>query len=110
MKAADALVAWTPADYLDSPTRGQVKVGPLITNPDNDWTMDYAYTGGAAHAERRSMLGDQQVARTFIEFNTLVVRDGIPVEAAHRAFLAIDEYAHFISPDIDGAREHREIE
>jgi len=27
----------------------------------------------------------------FIEFNTIVVRDKVPVEAAHKAFLAIDE-------------------
>jgi hypothetical protein len=31
------------------------------------------------------------------------VRDGIPVEMAHRAFLAIDEYREHISPDILGA-------
>ena len=39
----------------------------------------------------------------FIEFHTIVVRDKVPVEAAHRAFLAIDEYRDRISPDIEGA-------
>ena len=39
----------------------------------------------------------------FIEFNTIVVRDQIPVKAAHDAFLAIDEYRERISPDIPGA-------
>jgi hypothetical protein len=39
----------------------------------------------------------------FIEFNTIVVRDKIPVEAAHREFLKIDEYRQCISPDIPGA-------
>jgi hypothetical protein len=39
----------------------------------------------------------------FIEFNTIVVRDNVSVEAAHKAFLAIDEYRERISPDIEGA-------
>jgi hypothetical protein len=39
----------------------------------------------------------------FINFHTLIVRDGIPIEKAHRAFLAIDEYREHISPDIPGA-------
>ena len=39
----------------------------------------------------------------FIEFNTIVVRDKIPVEAAHREFLKIDEYRQRISPDIPGS-------
>jgi hypothetical protein len=40
----------------------------------------------------------------FIEFNAMVVRDGINPQEAHRAFLAIDEYRTHIAPDIDGAR------
>ena len=39
----------------------------------------------------------------FIEFNTIVVRDQVPVEAVHREFLKIDEYRKRISPDIPGA-------
>jgi hypothetical protein len=39
----------------------------------------------------------------FILFNTITVRDSIPVQAAHAALLAIDEYAKAISPDTPGA-------
>jgi hypothetical protein len=51
------------------------------------------------------MRGWQAVAMTFIEFNTIVARDGIDPKTAHEAFLAIDEYAERISPDMPGARE-----
>jgi hypothetical protein len=39
----------------------------------------------------------------------LVARDGIAPEVAHKAFLAIDEYAERISPDIPGVREQTEV-
>jgi hypothetical protein len=41
----------------------------------------------------------------FIEFHSIVVRDQVPVEAAHWAFLAIDEYRERIAPDLEGS-EH----
>jgi hypothetical protein len=41
----------------------------------------------------------------FILFNTITVRDHVDVEAAHNAFLAIDEYRQTISPDTKGAEE-----
>ncbi len=41
----------------------------------------------------------------FIDFHTLIVRDGIDPQAAHREFLKIDEYRRRISPDIDGAAD-----
>jgi hypothetical protein len=104
MKAHEALIAWTPADWPTGNTQGQVKVGPLITK-ENDWTTPFEYTGGAAYTERRDWRGQQSLAQVFIEFHTLVVRDGIDPQVAHEAFLAIDEYAEAISSDIKGARE-----
>jgi hypothetical protein len=41
----------------------------------------------------------------FILFNTVTVRDRVPVEAAHKAFLAIDEYRETISRDTEGAED-----
>lgn len=41
----------------------------------------------------------------FVDFHTIVVRDGIDPSVAHEAFLAIDEYTMTISPDIPGARD-----
>jgi hypothetical protein len=41
----------------------------------------------------------------FIDFHTLVVRDGIDPQAAHREFLKIDEYRKRIAPDTPGTAE-----
>ena len=45
------------------------------------------------------------VSKVFVEFNTLTVRDGIPVHAAHREFLKVQQYRTHIAPDIEGATE-----
>lgn len=105
MKANEALIAWTPTFFEDSPTVGQVKVGPLLQEGDPDWTRPYQFTGGASLVDRRSLRGDASTKMLFVDFNTLVVRDGISPRAAHEAFLVIDEYATTISPDIAGARD-----
>ena len=105
MKAKEAMIAWTPAFFEKYPTVGQVKVGPLLKKGDVDWTKGYPFSGGAAEVTTRELTGDAALRQLFIEFNTLVVRDGIDPLVAHKAFLAIDEYAQHISPDIPGARD-----
>jgi hypothetical protein len=106
MKAHEALIAWTPANWpVAGKTQGQVKVGPQISDPHHDWTTSFSFTCGAADTARRTWRGDRSVAQVFIEFNTIVVRDGIDPQAAHKAFPVIDECAEFISPDMEGARE-----
>jgi hypothetical protein len=101
MKANRALVAWTPASIKDGP---KVKVGELLSRDARiDWTDPYLFTGGAAYASRRTMSTAEQVASVFIDFHTMVVRDGVLPEIAHREFLKIDEYRHHIAPDIKGA-------
>lgn len=107
MKASEAIVAWTPnrGHWADKETAGMVAVGPFMdAASDVDWTAVYAMTGGAANVSRRKMKGPLQKMMVFVEFNTLVVRDGIDPNDAHKAFLKIDEYAETISPDIPGAR------
>jgi hypothetical protein len=91
LKYQEALIAWTPKT-------DRIRVGPLLESDEPDWTehpIRYAYTGLRKCTDklRRDMM-------LFIEFNTIVVRDKIPVEAAHREFLKIDEYRQQISPDI----------
>jgi hypothetical protein len=103
MRYQEALIAWTPGT-------DRIKVGPLIQLDGPDWTghpsepNGYRYTGGAAYTWLRDCkdktLRDLVL---FIEFHSIVVRDRVPVEAAHRAFLAIDEYRERIAPDISGA-------
>jgi hypothetical protein len=104
MKYQEALIAWTPGT-------DHIRVGPLLRPSDgSDWTehpIRYAYTGGAAYTGLREC--EDKTKRDmmlFIEFNTIVVRDEIPVAAAHREFLKIDEYRDRISPDIKGAEHH----
>lgn len=104
MKAKDALIAWTPVSNDRLPTKGSVRVGPLLRENDADWTSPYAYTGGAAYTYRRDMDEWQQIAMVFIEYHTLVCRDGMDPKRVHEAFLAIDEYAERISPDLPGAQ------
>lgn len=41
--------------------------------------------------------------RLLLDFNTMVVRDGISPRAAHAAFIQIHEYARVVSPDVPGA-------
>ncbi len=103
MKAHEALIAWTPAN-LHTPTSGQVKVGPLLNEGEYDWTWPYSFSGGAALTRVRKLRGGESIAQLFIDFHTLVVRDGIAPEEAHKEFLAIDEYAERISADIKGSR------
>lgn len=102
MKYQEALIAWTPGTDL-------IRVGPLIGADQDDWTdypVRYVMTGGAAYIGLRKCADKQRRdMMLFIEFNTIVVRDKIPVEAAHREFLKIEEYRQRISPDIAGA-EH----
>ncbi len=69
------------------------------------WSTAYALTGGACHSTYHSMPEWQRIAMLFIEFHTLVVRDKIDPQAAHEAFLAIDEYRQKIALDIPGAEK-----
>ena len=63
----------------------------------------YPMSGGAADSERASLTGKPALVALLADFHTLVVRDGIDPQAAHREFLKIDEYRRVISPDIEGA-------
>ena len=105
MKARDALIAWTPPSHKESPTAGQVRVGALIDRASaKDWAAVYDCTGGAAHMERRTLDDTTSTLMVFVDFHTLVVGDGMDPKVVHEAFLAIDEFAEHISPDIQGAR------
>jgi hypothetical protein len=103
VKLAEAIIAWTPARAPNT-RAGQVQIGRLVPKDQHEWTALYTHTGGAANRAVRQLSGSEAVARTFIEFHTLVMRDGIDPRTAHEAFLVIDEYAMHISPDISGAR------
>lgn len=96
MKAQEALIAWTPGT-------DRIAIGSLLREGDHDWTKPYEFTGGAAHTDRRQMDDLEAALMVFVDLNTIVVRDGVHPQAAHRAFLMIDQYRDHISPDMDGA-------
>ncbi len=58
---------------------------------------------GCCYLAYRKLTLDQKVAQLFSDFHTMVVRDGIDPQAAHREFLKVDEYRRRIAPDIEGA-------
>lgn len=94
MKQLECMYAWTPGtDQI------AVDKWPDLTG----WSDRYHCTGGACYMDIHKMSPAGQQRRLFIDFNTAVVRDRIPVEAAHKAFLKIAEYRAFISPDTEGA-------
>lgn len=102
MKQLEAIIAWTPARWaeLRPDTAGQVVVLPLDRMPE---AKRFAMRAGASSSALASLSEEARIARLFIDFQTLVVRDGIDVQVAHRAFLAIDEYRFRIAPDTEGA-------
>ena len=95
MKYRESLIAWN--------RNGDVKVGPYKNN--REWSQPYRATAGAAFAFVQKMTGADAERMLFIDFHTLVVRDGVDPKQAHAEFLKIDEYRWSISPDIDGAED-----
>src|ERR1700710_1980283 len=91
MKQIEAIIAWTPHRWseLKPETAGEGK---------RCWVR-----AGASSSALPALSEEARIARLFIEFQTLVVRDGIDPQAAHRAFLGINEYRSRIAPDTDGA-------
>ena len=103
MKQIEAIIAWTPARWaeLKPETAGEVMVLAL---PDaGGEAKRYMMRAGASSPGLRALSEEARIARLFIDFQTLVVRDGIDPQAAHHAFLTIDEYRYRIAPDTEGA-------
>lgn len=96
--AKDTVVAWTPAGWGGRhETQGQVRLAP---RPPFDAVKPFAFW---TYASKRGQCPDQALAQVFIQFHTMVVRDGIDPRVAHEALLGIDEYAAAIAPDVEGA-------
>ena len=102
MKQSEAIIAWTPRRWaeLRPDTAGQVAVLPF---PDTDGAAKRFMMRGGASSALHALSEEARIARLFIDFQTLVVRDGLDPQDVHRAFLAIDEYRFRIAPDTEGA-------
>ena len=96
MKLINAMIAYTPGT-------DQIEIG---VHPDTTgWTRKYSRTVGACFLGLRKKSDLERKLMMFIDFNSIVVRDKVDVQVAHRAFLAIDEYRRLISPDMEGAED-----
>lgn len=97
------MVAWNPVggSWSSKDKPGAVMVGPW---PDRlgGWSREYDFTTGCCELARHKMTLDEKAGQMFIDFHTMVVRDGIKPETAHEQLLKIDEYRRRIAPDIPG--------
>lgn len=104
MKFAEAMILWNPK-WTDEAAPPEVRRGvKVVPHPPAQATHEFrmSSTPGMRAAAKTK---DMQLAMLFIEFNTLVVRDGIDPAAAHSAFLEIDEYRQHIARDQSGAED-----
>ena len=100
MKLADANILWRPHTADVQVVDGAHLNRALDSGPDR-W-MWIGLTRGD-FGDRADKPKVEQELMMFITFNTLTVRDRVPVEAVHKALLAVDEYRQRISPDTPGA-------
>ena len=108
MKIEDADIVWFPSGY-------EVRDAPLIRveRHGNGWArnsqaqLEYwmpACSLGVMGTVKTDTL-EKKLLAMFVLFNTIVVRDGVPVGLVHEAFCEIDEYRQAISPDSPGAEQ-----
>jgi hypothetical protein len=93
MKMDNADVIWTPGTAL---CRVEAHGSHWQRTKGDRWVTA---TSMGEMGEYQNKSENDKLLAMFILFNTIVVRDGIDVLAAHTAFLAIDEYRETISPD-----------
>lgn len=92
---------WTRVGETRGTKAGSIEIGPW---PDTTgWSDRYAFTTGCCYIDRHKRSLEHKVMMAFIDFHTMVIRDGIDPQDAHQQFLKIDEYRNHISPDIAGA-------
>ena len=105
MKARDALIAWTPVYWKGHHPDlvGKILVAKNDERGVIDWSRGHSHTGGACYSDVNQARGLASSLRLFIDFNTIVTRDGLDPIAVHLAFLAIDEYCDHIAPDLPTA-------
>jgi hypothetical protein len=101
MRLVDTDVVWTPDhDYnVGAVNRGAVR----LEQHGSNWTRTQGDRWMPAYDTQDRTRETDRLLGLFILFNTLVVRDRIDPQAAHAAFLGIDEYRLAISPDAPGA-------
>lgn len=97
MKAADVVIAWTPAltACADLPRSVEVTAGEVAVLfwPANFGALErYARMLGGPEPGWRTAESGYAAARLRVAFRTLVIRDGLNPLVVHTAFIQIDEY------------------
>lgn len=101
MNEHDSIPASEALIYFDETKSPPVRVLRIDSEPRER----YRGSMGASHVARRSLTAAAQCLMVMIDFNTLVVREQLPVASVHDAFLNIVEYRQVISRDTPGAEE-----
>lgn len=93
MKFKNAMIAWNIG--------GGIQVVPW---PDYDQVARHLRMScGACFTETENYTPEQCISQVFIDFATIIVRDGVCPKKAHKAFLLIDEYRDCIAADARGS-------
>lgn len=88
------MIAWNPRS-------SEVRIGPW---PDRTgWSRGLRMTGGACFQDVQEMDGETHRRYLLNLFHTLVIRDGVDPQAAHKALCGIAEFATSINLECAGA-------
>jgi AAA+ superfamily predicted ATPase len=89
MKAAHAIIAWTPMHAVGLPKCGQVLVGKWVARTAPNWALAYSNLGGATTPARRSLMEADALKALGRDYSELRA-DGIPADVINAAFAVID--------------------
>lgn len=103
MKQIEAIIAWTPVRWAELRPETAVQIVVLPAPDTEGAARRFMMRAGASSSALQALSEEARIARLFIDFQTIVVRDGLDPQAVHKAFLAIDEYRFRIAPDTEGA-------
>jgi hypothetical protein len=90
MKATEAAVVWIPSWRGEPSVRIERHHSQWDRSPDELW-MPATCLGEFGEISTKGNPTKQKLAM-FILFHSITVRDGVPTNLAHEAFLKIDEY------------------
>lgn len=100
MKLAEAFILWRP-DTADVQVVDRARLNHALDSGPDRWMWIPLTAGDFADTKDKPKFAQELMM--FVSFNTLTVRDRVPVDAVHKALLAVDEYRARISPDTPGA-------
>ena len=94
VKLIDAMILWDK-QHLDSDRGPAVKV---VNHTTQEQVQCYRYltsSVGCCYRNWATVTDLERAACVLSLFNQIVIKDGIPADQVHAAFMEIDEYAEF---------------